>query len=155
MSEILRPRVGVGVFVFNGDKFLIGKRKGAHGAGTWSIPGGNLDFGETPELTAAREVKKETSLLVGNIAIAAITNDIFVEDKKHYLTLWMVSQLHGGNPTVTEPDKFTDMYWTDFDNLPTPLFHPWTQLLASQYMPGLKAYAAIKNTGSIIQLPQA
>lgn len=41
------PRVGIGVFIFKNNKFLMGCRKGAHGEGTWSIPGGHLEFGES------------------------------------------------------------------------------------------------------------
>ena len=37
--EKVKPRVGVGVFVFNGGKVLLGKRKGAHGAGDWAPTG--------------------------------------------------------------------------------------------------------------------
>lgn len=47
-------RVGIGVFVCKNGKFLMGRRKGSHGDGDWSIPGGHLEFGETFEQTAAR-----------------------------------------------------------------------------------------------------
>jgi 8-oxo-dGTP diphosphatase len=32
--------VGIGVVIINRDKILLGKRKGSHGAGEWSVPGG-------------------------------------------------------------------------------------------------------------------
>ena len=57
-----RPRVGLGVIVVNRDgKVLIGKRKGGH-APYYSIPGGQLDLGETFEAGAIREVKEETGI---------------------------------------------------------------------------------------------
>jgi 8-oxo-dGTP diphosphatase len=37
-------RVGVGVFVRKNDKYLIGKRIGSHGSGTFALPGGHLVF---------------------------------------------------------------------------------------------------------------
>ena len=46
MPTYCEPKVGVGVFVFRGNKLLLGKRKGSHGAGEWSLPGGHLDPGE-------------------------------------------------------------------------------------------------------------
>ena len=62
-------RVGVATFLFhptqqNPPKFLVGKRKGSHGAGTYALPGGHLDFGESFEGCAAREIWEETGLRV-------------------------------------------------------------------------------------------
>ncbi len=45
--ENKRPKVGLGVLIFKDGKVLLGKRKGAHGEGTWCPPGGHLEFGET------------------------------------------------------------------------------------------------------------
>ena len=44
-----RPRVGLGVFVKKEGKVLVGERKGSHGAGTWALPGGHLEGGESFE----------------------------------------------------------------------------------------------------------
>ena len=38
------PRVGVGCIVRRGSQLLLVRRRGAHGSGTWSTPGGNLDY---------------------------------------------------------------------------------------------------------------
>ncbi|MBI2476733.1 NUDIX domain-containing protein, partial [Candidatus Uhrbacteria bacterium] len=42
---MLRPKVGVGVIVWRDCEVLMQERIGAHGAGTWSFPGGHLEFG--------------------------------------------------------------------------------------------------------------
>ena len=39
-----RPKVGLGVFVFKDNKFLIQKRINSHGHNTWCLPGGHLEF---------------------------------------------------------------------------------------------------------------
>ena len=72
------PRIGVGVFVFKDGKFVMGCRRGAHGEGSWSVPGGHLEYGETPEETAAREVMEEIGVKIKNIRFGGITNDILV-----------------------------------------------------------------------------
>lgn len=43
------PQVGVGVLILRDGKVLLGRRKGSHGAGCWSAPGGHLEFGEVVE----------------------------------------------------------------------------------------------------------
>ncbi|KAI2915344.1 hypothetical protein CBS147343_3044 [Aspergillus niger] len=59
----MNPRVGVGVFVINHKgQLVLGQRKSSHGAGTWALPGGHLEFNESFEDCAAREVLEETGL---------------------------------------------------------------------------------------------
>jgi hypothetical protein len=37
-----------------------------------------------------------------------------------------------------EPDKYTDLGWRNFETLPSPLFLPWEQLLASEFIETIK-----------------
>lgn len=134
-------RVGIGVFIFNDGKFLVGQRRNAHGDGSWSVPGGHLEFGETFEQTAIREAYEETNLEVTNLRFGAVTNDFFNNEGKHYVTVWMVSDYKSGDVNINEPDKFVKMEWVDFENLPSPLFLPWNQLLKSEFIEKIKAAA--------------
>ncbi|MET7418980.1 NUDIX hydrolase [Dactylosporangium sp. NPDC005555] len=124
-------RVGIAVFVFRDGRFLMARRRGAHGAGTWSVPGGHLEFGESFEDTAVREVAEETGVQIARVRFGAVTNDVFTDEDRHYVTVWMLSDHVAGEPAILEPDKCTDLAWHDFDNLPDPLFLPWRQLLES------------------------
>jgi len=131
-------RVGVGIFVIKKGKFVMGKRKGSHGEGSWSVPGGHLEFGEDFEDTARREVKEETNLDIKNIKFGALTNDCFKEENKHYITIWMISEYDSGKLKIMEPDKYVEQDWFTFDNLPKPLFLPWNQLLKSEYIEAIR-----------------
>src|SRR5690606_31129394 len=126
------PRVGIGVFVFKDGKFLMLKRQGSHGSGSWSVPGGHLEFGESFADTAKREVLEETGLEIKNIRFGAVTNDIFLAENKHYANVWMLSDWESGEEKIMEPNKATDIAWFDFDTLPSPLFLPWQELLESE-----------------------
>ncbi|MFA6981833.1 MAG: NUDIX domain-containing protein [Patescibacteria group bacterium] len=138
MDNLNRPKVGIGIFVFKDGKFIMGCRRGSHGEGTWSVPGGHLEFGETIEQGARREVMEETGLTIKNVKIAGITNDIFHNEKKHYVTVWVTSTWRSGTAKIMEPDKFRQLEWRDFGTLPEALFLPWEQLLKSDFISNIK-----------------
>jgi hypothetical protein len=61
----------------------------------------------------------------------AVTSDYFKEARKHYVTVWILSDWKSGKEHLTEPDKLIEMQWRGFDSLPHSLFLPWQQLLNS------------------------
>jgi len=129
---MLTPRIGVGVLIFHDGKLLLGRRKGSHGADSWSAPGGHLEFGESIEQCAQREVQEETGLKLDSISIGPYTNDIFVEDKKHYVTLFAIAHQPVGEPRLREPEKCRGWQWFAVHALPSPLFVPLQNLLQQQ-----------------------
>ena len=120
MKKQRRPFVGVGVLVVKGGKVLLGKRKGSHGAGTWCLPGGHLDYGETLEGAAKREVFEETGLEIGELEVISVSNDIMYD--KHYITIGLKPGVVKGKVELKEPDKAERWDWFAFDELPEPLF---------------------------------
>lgn len=122
-------RVGVGVIIWRNNRILLGQRIGSHGAETWATPGGHLEVGESIEECAQREVLEETGLVVNSFTKLGFTNDIFEEEKKHYVTLFVAASSDAGEPQVTEPDKCRQWKWCKLDELPEPLFLPIINLL--------------------------
>lgn len=90
-----RPGVGVGVFIIKNGKFLMTKRQGSHGEGTWTVPGGWMEYGEGFEQTAKREVAEEVGLNIKNVQFAAVTNNVFKEGI-HSITIWLTSEYASG-----------------------------------------------------------
>ena len=84
-----RVQVGIGVLLVKEGKVLLGHRIGAHEANTWGLPGGHLEFGETFEDCAIRETKEETNLTISELTCVGVTNDLFSEVDKHYVTLFL------------------------------------------------------------------
>lgn len=121
MDPAPNPRVGVAVFVLNSEgKFIVGKRKGSHGAGTWSawtlegvarangyagtwaLPGGHLEYGESWETCAERETLEETNLKIRDVRYLTATNEVFEAERKHYITIFMGSVCEeGAQPKVS------------------------------------------------------
>jgi 8-oxo-dGTP diphosphatase len=126
-----RPKVGVGVIIVKDKKVLLGKRKNAHGDGSWSFPGGHLEFNESWEECARRETMEETGLSIENIRFDAVTNDLFEKDNKHYITIFMICDYKSGQIQNREPDKCEKWEWFEWDEtkLPNPLFLPIQNLL--------------------------
>ena len=131
--EEKRPRVGMGVFVLKEGKFLLGKRKNAHGEGSWCLPGGHLEFNEKLEDCAKREVMEETGVKIKNIRFSTITNDMFKEEGKHYITIFMLADWIEGKVKVMEPEKCEEWRWVTKDNLPKPMFLPLQNLLKRDF----------------------
>ncbi|GAB4227534.1 MAG: NUDIX hydrolase [Chlamydiales bacterium] len=122
MVEKMRPFIGVGVLVLKDNKILLGERVNAHGSGTWCPPGGHLEFGETPQECGMRELQEETGLIAKHISPGPWTNDLFQDEKKHYVTLYMIVTKFEGSPSCKEPHKCLQWKWFDYNRLPSNLF---------------------------------
>src|SRR5688500_2770159 len=101
-----QPSVGVGVLIIKDNKILFGKRRSNlhHGDGYWGLVGGHLEFNETPEQCALREVAEEVGVSVKNIRLGPFTNDIFPQEGKHYVTLFVIAEYDSGEVELKEPD---------------------------------------------------
>lgn len=128
------PQVGTAIIITRENKVLLMKRKGPHGQGTWSTPGGHLDFGEMPEQCAAREAKEEMGLDVTGIHFRAVTNDVFEDTGKHYITLWMDGTTTG-EPIIASEREISEIGWFPWDALPQPLFLPLENLVKQNSYP--------------------
>ncbi|MEM1178009.1 MAG: NUDIX hydrolase [Acidobacteriota bacterium] len=129
------PRIGVGVLIVRRDQVLVGRRRGAHGEGTWALPGGNLDAGESVADCARRELLEETGLAADGIEHAAFTDDHFGSGGQHYVTLFVQAVGWSGEPKNLEPDKCDGWEWHRWDALPEPLFLPLEHLRAQGFRP--------------------
>lgn len=132
-----KPGVGVGVMILSNNKVLLGKRHDdpnkadslLHGEGTWTMPGGKLDFGEKLKDAAYREVLEETGIKINKEALEnlSVTDDI-LEDV-HFVTIGFLCNKFEGEPKVMEPDEITEWKWFDLDDLPDKIFFPTEKIL--------------------------
>ena len=88
----MKPGVGVGVMILKDNKVLLGlrnpnKEKASselQGQGTWTMPGGKVEFMEKLVDAAKRELEEETSLKAGKMDFLCISDDM--TDTAHYVT---------------------------------------------------------------------
>ncbi len=132
-----RPKIGIGVLIMHQGKALIGKRKNAHGHGTWALPGGHLEYKELWETCAKREVMEETGITITNLRFITATNDIFDKEDKHYVTIFILADYASGTVEVKEPHKCEKWEWFAPDHLPAPLFIPLQNFVKT------KAYSSL------------
>lgn len=130
-------RIGVAVIVWRDNRVLLGQRLGAHGAGTWATPGGHLDFGESIEACAQRELAEETGLRASAFKPGPFTNNVAASKGLHYVTLFMVARGVSGEPQRLEPGKCAGWEWFGWSALPSPLFAPLASLQQSGFVPGV------------------
>jgi 8-oxo-dGTP diphosphatase len=104
------------------------RRTGAHGKGTWGLPGGHLEYGESWKDCVRRESEEEVGLQIKNIRFVAATNDIFEPESKHYITIFMAADWMEGEPANKEPHRSTELGWFTYDNMPTNVFLPISNL---------------------------
>lgn len=144
MSARARPLVGLSVIVMDvGRKsVLMGKRKGAHGAGTMSFPGGHLEWLEQFHDCAKRELREEVGWKAGrNYTLidsnpSAVTDDVHFPEGKHYITLFFKALHLEGRAKNIEPEKCGGWRWYEWEKLPKMnLFLPVQNLLKQEYNP--------------------
>jgi len=128
-------RVGAAVMVVKDGKILLGHRhpdpekasSELHGEGTWTLPGGKVDFGDTLLKTVKKEAMEECGIVVDDLEIISIGDEIIPD--KHFVTVGFIARKFSGEPKVMEPDEITEWKWFDLDKLPSPLFPPSKKMI--------------------------
>ena len=71
------PVVGVGAVIFRGEEVLLVRRGQEPALGSWSLPGGVVELGESLGEAVVREVQEETGLAVEVLGITAVLERVF------------------------------------------------------------------------------
>ena len=134
-SDTKKVGAGFGVMLMRGGKILLGKRhsnpekadSALRGEGTWTMPGGKLEFGESFEEGARREVREETGIELQKVEVFCVNND--KNEHAHFVTVGLCSDSFTGEPKVLEPDEIVEWRWFPIEALPRPLFSPSAKLI--------------------------
>jgi len=128
---------GVGVVITkdgpNCSMVLLGKRKGAHGAGKWSLPGGKISPGEHPKECGSREVFEETGIQTHPQRLTVLStcpHNNTITGGQPWVTLfyWFIWEPTDREPKVMEPHKCEEWRWFNTQKLPSPLFEAFADM---------------------------
>ncbi len=133
-----KPKVGIGIMIVKNNKVLLGLRKGSHGEGEYAFPGGHLEYMESFEACARREVREECSIEIDNIRFQFLAN-ITKYAPKHYVHIGLVADWKRGESKVLEPEKCESWGWYKIDNLPEPTFE-FAKIAIESYKTGKLYY---------------
>lgn len=82
----------------------------------WELPGGKVEPGETAEAAAVRELHEE--LGVGVRLLKLLGSEEFEDADGHFRYYWYRAEIRRGDPQVQEDDKFDDVDFMAFEDLP-------------------------------------
>ena len=122
-SQPTHPQLAVSAAIFREDKVLLVRRARSPAKGTYSLPGGRVEFGETLHAALHREVDEETGLGI-EIAGLAGWREVLPGDAGggHYLIMSFAARWIAKEPVLNEelddfkwlaPDTFGDLKLTD------------------------------------------
>jgi 8-oxo-dGTP diphosphatase len=114
-----RPIVGIGIVVIRGEEVLLCRRGKPPNVGSWTLPGGAQDIGETCQAAARRELAEETGLTVGDLFFCAYVDTIRRDDdgrvRYHYTILDFAARWETGEPVAGS--DVSEVQWAPMDAL--------------------------------------
>lgn len=83
----------------------------------WSSPGGNIDFGETPEAAAIRELREETGAVADQNALELLRNTIPITRDRIYRVSSFLLDATNLDLKNTSHGEHSTMMWRDIGQL--------------------------------------
>ena len=118
MENIIRVWIWV-LCINQSGKILYGLRKSKHGENTYGPPGWHLEFWETIQACAIRELFEESWIIVDeeNVNIFCTLNDIYPNKEKHYISIITTIKNITSIPINKEPHKLESWQWMSWDEI--------------------------------------
>lgn len=116
------PQVAVGAVAIDGERILLIRRGSGPAAGTWSVPGGRVELGETLHEAVVREVAEETGLKVVVERFLGWVERI--DDDEHFVILDFVVTALEPDAAPVAGDDAVEALWLPLDDLGAQVLAP-------------------------------
>lgn len=118
------PTVRVSVILPNekGELLLIKHRKPTRSY--WVLPGGHLDYGETLETCAVRELKEETNLDIRVEKMLYVSQALAPDQSRHIVNLYFLAKLLGGELRLGEEEVLEEARFIPFEEIGSLTLYP-------------------------------
>ena len=110
------PKLGASACVWRGDHVLLIQRA-KEPVGRWSLPGGHVEFGETAQAAATRELREETGVVAELATFIGLYEIIQETPALHYAIACYCGRWTSGEP-VGASDALSARWF-----LPSELYH--------------------------------
>lgn len=95
------PHVTVDCLVFdNRDRLLLIRRRHAPFEGQYALPGGFVDYGETTEAAARRELMEETGLVAKELRLVGVYSNPARDPRGHTVGIAYLTTIEPGAPVA-------------------------------------------------------
>jgi 8-oxo-dGTP diphosphatase len=109
------------IFKEDEQKVLMVNNKGSG----WSLPGGEVEEGETLELAIIREAKEETGLTIEVERIVAVNEAFFNAKGHHALFITFSAVIVGGKYLIQDEEEILEIKWVDLQTANALMpYHP-------------------------------
>ncbi len=111
------PLLGACTAIWRDDKILLAQRSVAPNSGTWAMPGGLVEVGETLEQAAIREIREETALELSKVVFNRFHEIILRDDnhrvERHFVLAMFVTICETGTAVAGDDAAAVDWFTLD------------------------------------------
>lgn len=122
-SEEKRPRIRAAVAVLHEGRLLLVQHTKAERS-YWLLPGGGLDWGESLQEAARREVLEETGIEVAPRELLFVSETLAPDRSKHVVHMVFAATYQRGEPFVPSETRITDVRWVPLQEVSGLTVHP-------------------------------
>ena len=113
MTENKSPKLTVDVLIEDKGTILLIQRKGEPFDGKWALPGGFVEYGETVEQAAVREVKEEVGIDVQLEGMLGVYSDPDRDPRGHIVSIVFIGTKKSGKEKKGK--EIADFMWALLD----------------------------------------